>query len=123
MNIKEIRIGNKLLRKMKTHSTIIEVLIISESGHINYSNADQFHGIELTPEILEKAGFVKFVDEDLCEFYSIDDFSLEYMEFAIEEGNGFYFDRHFSDELKVNHLHQLQNLYYVLIGEELEIEL
>lgn len=73
--------------------------------------------IPLSPEILEKAGF-KFKCND---FYTKNDI----VSFSYEKGIGFYQTWVLGDNLINNilYLHQLQNLYYALTGEELEINL
>lgn len=75
----------------------------------------RFHPIPLTPEILEKAGFEK------------KPVSQGYVPYV----NGrFYYNETTSEieiddnvRVKVEYLHQFQNLYHAIIGEELEINL
>jgi hypothetical protein len=72
--------------------------------------------IPLTPEILEKAGFVY---DKITHYKNI---------LMLAEGdNGFdVWVKHFGEGNRINavkHLHQLQNLYFALTGEELNIEL
>jgi len=83
--------------------------------------------IELSPEILEKCGFRKFSHEpgytlggddkksERCDEYSIGKLSI------MDWGNGFILSNSFSFELRIElkSLHQLQNLYFSLCGEEL----
>lgn len=102
-----------------------------EEGRINAWRVDGFetesatcNPIPLTPEILEKAGFEKWENSDA--------FSVEF-----KDGNTFQFrlpDEYFlggQDSVtgghgftgKIQHVHQLMNLYFALTGEELNIEL
>lgn len=85
--------------------------------------SEDFKAIELTEEILLKCGFVgnKVAyklenDKFILELYYYDCWNLTYIE-KDKFGNG-------SVELQGYwNLHQLQNLYFALIGEELEINL
>lgn len=79
----------------------------------------EFEGIPLTPEILEKCGFIK---SETNEFYVNNALWLEATPLVTPiycDGTGFkrYIGRH------IKYVHQLQNLYYALTGEELEITL
>jgi len=73
--------------------------------------------IPLTPEILEKCGFKKSENE---KFFKRDFYIL-----VIDEDGSYAFgtdtyDGYFTD---IKYLHQLQNLYFALTGEELKINL
>ncbi len=83
--------------------------------------------ISLTPEILEKAGFKK------GEGYEIENLYL-----FLKNCDAFFMFNRGYDILRcwasdggdtstvissINHLHQLQNIYFALVGEELEIKL
>ena len=100
----ELRIGNKL-QDSNGHYYEVDHGLISQ---ICVVSGDDFYGIPLTPEILEKAGFVK----------SDGEFGWWLSKKVI---SGFYYDNTFITRIKS--LHQLQNLYFALTGEELPIEL
>jgi hypothetical protein len=84
--------------------------------------------IPLTPEILEKVGFV--IDNNGSYWKSL---GTHYLEFIIT--NGWYYPVYaqlaeVSSEAeckvglnRIQFVHQLQNLYFVLVGEELNISL
>jgi len=85
-------------------------------------NLSNIKPVPLTPEILEKCGFEKQEDGD----------GGYYRELL--SGNGFLFvegDKKgytdvfidLSEHLRVRYVHQLQNLYFALTGEELTINL
>ena len=82
---------------------------------------ERTEGIPLTPEILEKAGFEK-VREESCEI-DLDHFRISY------DGQTFLlYDNDFGPGsgvllFHIKYLHQLQNLYFALTGQELNIEL
>jgi hypothetical protein len=96
-------------------------------------------GIPLTTELLEKCGFEKSLSEDVQErtIYGIqvanntslyfdphkdwmrNDYEVEW--YLSHEWNNNHFKNDFL--AKPKHLHQLQNLYFALTGEELQISL
>jgi hypothetical protein len=69
-----------------------------------------YEPIPLTPEILVKAGFENFEDG----WYSLFDFTWNIYDKVL---------RWMGVQIKCHDLHQLQNLYFALTGEELNIEL
>jgi hypothetical protein len=79
-------------------------------------------GIPLTPEILEMAGFEKTYessfsiryDHNLTQFIGYDISKADSMETGL---------RYYGNRIKVQYLHQLQNLYFALTGQELNIDL
>ena len=80
---------------------------------------DQIQPIPLTPEILEKCGFEKtnridFGEPNPC--YT--NFSLSLM---IRHNS--YFIDWMGGNIEVKYLHQLQNIYFSLTGEELDVKL
>lgn len=87
---------------------------VSNKNEDTWIELDQFSGIPLTDEILYKCG-ADYVDEYTC-IMGIWTFR--------RSGNQlmFYYDHVVpkSRQITLSYLHQLQNLYYVLTGEELE---
>jgi hypothetical protein len=78
-----------------------------------------FNPIPLTPEILEKAGFNM---EGKYIWLKIDE-AFELCTFASgTPGVGLYFEGQWLGDT-FNYLHQIQNLFFALTGEELKIEL
>lgn len=82
-----------------------------------------YTGIPLTPDILEKCGsIIPYKDNriqigELSFFVQSDDVGAWYLnlsESAYQEAITFY---------KIRHLHQLQNLFFALTGDELEVKL
>jgi hypothetical protein len=75
---------------------------------------ERFEPIPLTPELLEKAGFKK------GEYtFAKMDFTLNYN----SDLGDYRYRRQDGGATSIIHLHQLQNLYFALTGEELEITL
>jgi hypothetical protein len=120
MKVEELRIGNYLKytddeiikpeRRGKIFKVIAEDILALSGNPIDY-----IHPIPLTPEILEKAGFelfpwgwVKKASNDFGIRLNVQSFSYDV--------SGNY-------PVKLDYLHQLQNLYYALTGEELNVQL
>lgn len=123
MKTQELRIGN-----------LIKEGVIFDIGHIDgrfgvhviegmfdsFTKGyllDDIHPLEITPELLEKAGFIKrgiyyhFPDNDI--------FKLE----QYKNKNAFWLrhGRESIDCVRINYYHQLQNLYFALTGKEIGI--
>jgi hypothetical protein len=108
--------GRKLLTKI-TYSDIVRI-IGNTVGYMNYSP------ILLTPEILEKCGFKIQSKYSFWNFKNQVGFVLSmWMEetplVGFEEKGACYWGDSY---LKIRFLHQLQNLYFALTGEELVID-
>ena len=133
----ELRIGNWL--KWVGVNPEYDQVCIFETYHINENAIELFEPIHLTPEILEKCGFEKSLSADVEErtIYGIqvanntslyfdphkdwmrNDYDVEW--YLSHEWN----NNHFKNDFwaKPKYLHQLQNLYFALTGEELEVNL
>ena len=109
MNANEIRVGNWFYY----HDQDLPFKwYASDFEHVETTQA---RPIPLTPEILEKAGFNDFYTISIFDAYKNDViicYDNQEKVFAI--GGNWY---------KAEYLHQLQNLYFALTGEELNIEL
>lgn len=118
LNAQELRIGNwvNIIGRVPTKATTDHIKSIFE-GDVDYK------AIPLTPEILEKAGFVKTTQSGYVG-YVLDDFEI-----SATGGDGLYYSASNREEtnnqpyVNLTYLHQLQNLYFALTGEELNIEL
>jgi hypothetical protein len=130
INTIELKRKNIVLAKVKYASEPIEVIVedIGECG-INMEwmhemsayehNANDLFPIPLTPEWLEKFGFKKEPDTDI---YSIPTYShsdLIMRNESYEEWHFIYNDKRLR---VIKFVHQLQNLYFALTGEELTIK-
>jgi len=115
---KELRLKNKIKVSISKDSAVYEVMgidfatyTVRLSGVRRYEwvSYDKLIPIELSPEILEVCGLMAgglFPD---TEYYSLEDGKL-------------YFEGEYTTT-DVKYLHQLQNLYFVLTGRELEVNL
>ena len=127
MEAKELRIGNIVFyngengnnEPVRYYCTINGADLRIMQDDENYLRSHE--PIDLTPELLEKCGFEKL------------EFGNGFM-FVISLGGGrvfllkynplrtdFFYEHYYGT--KVQYLHQLQNLYFVLTGEELTITL
>lgn len=135
MEAKELRIGNWVLAKEK----------MTEVGDILYDgiNMDWNHelstvefrwkdikGIPLTPELLEKVGFEYTNDPNFDKYANAKMYFKGSVQIGCREKENNLIWRHVAyfygypiTTNSVMHLHQLQNLYFALTGEELEINL
>jgi hypothetical protein len=110
MKASELRIGNKVL--FSENGKVFTVFEIAKNGivvgdEIEYTwiEIDQFEGIKLTEEWLLKFNFEKSSYGYESEMLTI----------------GFDF-RQEKTGVKIEYVHQLQNLYFALTGNELEIK-
>jgi hypothetical protein len=117
MKANELRIGNWFnefgIPKQVTPNLILKLYQIEIAGKV----AIDISPIPLTPEILVKAGFEWSI-------YHQGFYKQDFVFVLHEYEDGFRFKLFRSSEyvgVKINHMHQLQNLYFALTGEELEI--
>ena len=119
----DLRIGNWV----KYHSKFEKVILIDGDGYIGLHESEVIPEsalglkyIPLTEEILLKAGFIKKGD-----WYFLDILCLGYITrddvLQTEIKTSLNIDKWVVIDIK--YLHQLQNLYFALTGEELKIEL
>jgi hypothetical protein len=124
----ELRIGNYILINgsiVRIGYGVIQDVYQKNKGIRNqYLNTLTHEPIPLTPEILEKAGFVKNPKNESF------DLSIRGMGIIVidDQDHSFtIFDNHkdvgFTSASKQISVHQLQNLYFALTGEELDINL
>jgi hypothetical protein len=90
---------------------------------VAYTDSGWLNPIPLTPELLEKCDFKK--GEPISKGYYIPYSSNQYSNFIINycpSNNSFWLDSYVYD-VKIEFLHHLQNIYYSLIGQELQVNL
>jgi hypothetical protein len=135
----ELRIGNCVRHKRGDEDFyrdyVIDGIGVSKNGNViailKYENdfyrmAGESDGdlqpICLTPEILERCGFEKWENTNVFQLDCADEENIQIRgnevflagNEACIDGHGFH--------CKCDYLHQLQNLYFALTGEELEIK-
>ena len=125
MKPEELRIGNWIYDMVELSDRQVWGVKPDRRNHImiNDTEYEMVSPINLTPEWLEKFGFGKFKKDDdqfispCCDYAILGDFPKD----------GFYIFNHSevdgsTDWIRTNrihHVHQLQNLFYALTGEEL----
>ena len=103
-------VWNKKYNKTFTKLTIDDFVEITSKSNL-------FSPIPLTPEILEKAGFRQAITNDRIWLLRIGDTNL----MLHIDGHAWSYSGPIL--IKIKYVHQLQNLYFALTGEELKIEL
>ena len=126
MKANELRLGNLVTATLtnEIYEIGIWALRVIEDG--NYQNSYDtetkvYKPIPLTEEWLLKFGFKKQLDKSFAknDFSIFLDKRFKTNLFLQENQEDF---KWFSYELKVEYIHQLQNLYFALTGEELKIK-
>lgn len=117
----ELRIGNFVLWD---NEDIYSIKGIGNNGvrfnndHGQFRLNKRIYPIPLTPEILEKAGF----EGNRTGFYHSPN-GKPYSLYLNNEQEVFLYFGDYDTNIKIKHLHHLQNLYFALTGTELEINL
>lgn len=139
MKTNELRLENYILCNKKQVATVFAIRdpfsILADTGEISECDIDKCEGVTLTEEWLVKFEFSNYdqVLDGLTMGYLIDyiDYSGVETEFVIvkddEEGywlgaeeDDFYYFIYPSKPFR--YVHQLQNLYFAITGNELEIK-
>lgn len=108
----ELRIGNLVLDQHK-EDHIISANCFQRFRYPTMDNDYGFYPIPITEEWLLKFGFVRFPwGLKIGELLFRDDIKNPCKQLTLEVGNGF--------RVTVQYVHQLQNLYFALTGEELK---
>ena len=141
----EIRIGNLINYSgsfTPTDFDEIEVSVINDIDKILRDNKDtiyaydELYGILLTPEILERCGFIKMDERGIIHYklpISKDNiapngdnvYELSGIRIAgsLEPIQISYTVNNYWAGIKIQFLHKLQNLYFSLTGEELNVQM
>ena len=113
MKAEEIRIGNWVYNGITRKEMQVYAMMIPQLDNLEKKMGCNIKPIPLTKEWLEKFGF-KWKNGSL----RLKDFSVhghKYFMFLFSQGA---FN---NTNIKIKHVHQLQNLYFALTGEELEL--
>ena len=114
---------NVIVDHIKCHEDSVTIkngfAIVFNDGDLETDGNDNIKPIVLTPEILEKCGF------DYDASYEVP--KVQKGNFILWDGFDGSFGANFGGltrlDVSVQYLHQLQNLYFALTGEELEVKL
>ena len=123
MNANELRIGNWVIanglyegqeKQFKHFNDALTTVFFMDGFKIGYVGEylKDIKPIPLTEEWLLKFGFMK----SMSNWYSNNDYAIELCESFIQIDIGYT-----TITVDVKYVHQLQNLYFALTGEELEI--
>jgi hypothetical protein len=127
----ELRIGNWIIRKSSgNHQQVREILTtrvlldneppLNPRKHMTVSllSIDPIH---LSPEILEKCGGIKQPDNNGTDLYWFKkDFGIRLLNYTDPIVHILGYDRRHQN---IKYIHQLQNLYFAIVGEELQVNL
>ena len=128
MKAKDLRIGNYI--DYKTEREIVTMQISYEYIRLIHNGNKNFKPIELTEEWLLKFGFEKSDNEFYTETFKGDNKSDYYFCIRINDNLCDLVICERVDEINnydlivpkyIQHVHQLQNLYFALTGEELTL--
>lgn len=123
----ELRVGNWV-----KHAGTITPLQVDVYSFVRMEEwFEEYDPIPLTPEILEKCGFEAFMILDDQQDYRGEYLAKSGFRLYIDPGEKCYYFRYGDTELypvekheiEIKFLHELQNLYFALTGEELEVNL
>lgn len=120
----ELRIGNTLAFFSKQGIITGIISLISDEGILWFKHYDvkvdleDVNGIPLTPEILEKAGFIDGRSHGfLWKIKGVSGFTIE------KRAHRYYLKEYKVDANPIKTVHHLQNLFYAIKNEELKLEL
>lgn len=122
MNPKEFRIGNIIEYDYPTDGW--DQLILKPIDIDNDLYDDEiFRPCKLTDEWLKKFGFSEFdrTEESYEWGWEKDGFEIWDLQWEGTEEEGYVFEQG-NHSLTLKYVHQLQNLFFVLMGKELEVE-
>ena len=109
MKAKELRIGNYILRNIShPEPENVTALMILKQYQCDLSNDEYLRPIILTGELLLKFNFVKYAK-----------FAYSYKGFKLFETKDCFYTNYL--DIEIVHLHQLQNLYFALTNEEVNV--
>ena len=132
MTTKELRIGNivNVVTQHKPFETIVESLdaenVGFQIGLMGVCNMPVKHisGIPITVGLLISIGFMAGVDLDSEPFFGSKRLHISKYDFGYKDSEWFVIEMiGMQTEIKIEFLHQLQNLFFAVTGEEIEIDL
>lgn len=127
MDVRELRIGNKVLYGKTTPR---EISLLMSDGRVGVDllivKNETIDPITLTPEIVEKCGFTLHSKHSFWNYTTKNGFHIGMWAkdkpcAGFEEKGVFYWGE--TPDVTLRYLHQLQNLYYFLTNKELQITL
>lgn len=145
LHAKELRFGNKVFNKkgevitvqqIHSHSIVYDTAINVSRRHLSRASGfydvayttevlevvkeaamQEIEPISLTPKVLESCGFRNFVRDEWILTYGNTHTDFEFRE------DGLRLRHNTTARVPIKYLHQLQNFFYAIAGEELEVNL
>jgi hypothetical protein len=123
MKANELRIGNIVEYNedgviFTVTETSLNGIRVTNDEETTWIEIDQFSGIKLTEDWLLRAGFVvEHKGNELNGFYSV--YTLNSITYNTIHGWWINGKQHLEYPVPLNYVHQLQNLYFALTGQEL----
>ena len=117
MKASDLRIGNLVYNVLKE---VITVDSIRDAGVNGYS-IETIKPIPLTEEWLLKFGFDKYRTDKAIN-YKKGLLRFTFANKGVFKGKNFLMIANIINYKNINHVHQLQNLYFALTGEELKLK-
>ena len=138
MRSNELRIGNLIQKNGKIHYT--NIFTLRDIKNLSIDDTDIFEPVTLTEEMLLKCGFVKVKNKDKEDLREYIGHTAQKAKYAIFDTDIFitkvdkrgllwrsvdcdFMVLFYHKSIPIKYLHQLQNLYFALTGQELEINL
>lgn len=119
MEARELRIGNWVHDGYGYWKIVDEI----NTDRIDGTDIENINPIPLTPEILEACGFKNTTTNHGLLVLDIPDNPIGFLQ-NIRHGHGFKIRVGIAScEVNIQYLHQLQNLYFALCGEEITVNL
>lgn len=118
MKAQELRIGNWVWNDVQNLPVKVDIRILNQQYSADRGIGRSWNPIPLTEEILLKCGFVRrgITSNNGSKL------TLHHKDYMYTNGRVYWNSWCILDSIP-EHLHQLQNLYYALTGEELEVKL
>lgn len=121
----ELRIGNLISSKVNQRPELKVLQLFGDSFQADWGTGrggymyESCEGIPLSPEWMERLGFRNEQLFEAARCWRLDYFALGY---HAEHPTELYLHGYRLDSQVVRYVHQLQNLYFSLTGEELKLE-
>ena len=120
MKATENRVGNWVMGNAPYQLDLNAMSL--NASYLKMGKEPYYTPIPLTEEWLFKFGYIKFIENSTYSSLSlVDEHVLKYTILVEHENNSFTFPNTYKP-IKLKHVHQLQNLYHALTGQELTIK-
>lgn len=126
MEAKELRIGNIVSHWSGTREiggVLIDSVEFMPTKELSKgATYDDIDGVELTDELMVLLGFKKIANSQFIQYWENGYISLWHRYDAPHNSFGLnYTDQDYNDKyVEIKYVHQLQNLYFALTGQELQ---